>query len=193
MRPTTAPIMTPPESGCQENAAMEAPVAARKDAAPSGRGGLRHGCAHLIRDGHARQVPSRPPDISCRFATATMSNGRIAICDCLLRFANLLSKKPNRVDGGAEFDRIHNRQRPWRRAGREIGSRTIEGRPGSSEIECGGQNTNSTWALTKGGRIAVCYAWRGFANSEVNRSPKRSFSAKRPAGWPGCSGFSATT
>jgi hypothetical protein len=22
----------------------------------------RHGCAHLIRDGHARQVPSRPPD-----------------------------------------------------------------------------------------------------------------------------------
>jgi hypothetical protein len=26
------------------------------------RGGPRHRCAHLIRDGHARQVPSRPPD-----------------------------------------------------------------------------------------------------------------------------------
>jgi hypothetical protein len=26
------------------------------------RGGLRHGCVHLIRDSHARPVPSRPPD-----------------------------------------------------------------------------------------------------------------------------------
>jgi hypothetical protein len=66
----------------------------------------------------------------------------LADCYCLLRFANLLSKKPNRVDDGAEFDRIHSRQRAWRRAGREIGSRTIEGGPGSSQAECCGQDAD---------------------------------------------------
>ena len=42
---------------------MKASVAdaAGKDAIAE-RDGPRHGCAHLIRDGHARQVPSRPPD-----------------------------------------------------------------------------------------------------------------------------------
>ncbi len=42
---------------------MKVPVldAAGRDAAPSGTA-LGHACAHLIRDGHARQVPSRPPD-----------------------------------------------------------------------------------------------------------------------------------
>ena len=38
MRPTSAPIITPPESGCQQNAAMKASVAdaAGRDASPSG-------------------------------------------------------------------------------------------------------------------------------------------------------------
>jgi len=38
MRPTSAPIITPRESGCQQNTAIKAPVAdaAKKDASPSG-------------------------------------------------------------------------------------------------------------------------------------------------------------
>ena len=63
MRPTSAPIITPPESGCQENAAMKAPVAdaAGKDASPSGAARDTH-APIIVLVGHARQVPSRPPD-----------------------------------------------------------------------------------------------------------------------------------
>ena len=74
MRPTSAPIVTPPESGCQVNAAMKAPVAdtTGKDAAPSGAAcDIRapiYFCA--VTRGSCRRVR---PIISCPFATDTMS------------------------------------------------------------------------------------------------------------------------
>jgi hypothetical protein len=43
-----------PAERCDQDACREEWLAERNEP--------RHGCAHLIRDGHARQLPSRPPD-----------------------------------------------------------------------------------------------------------------------------------
>ena len=81
---------------------MKAPVAdaAGKDASPSGT--ARDTDAPIIVQtvtrGRCRRVR---PIISCRFAADTVSDGRIAICYCLLRFANRAAMKPNRDESGA--------------------------------------------------------------------------------------------
>jgi hypothetical protein len=75
MRPTSPPIITPPKSGFQENAAMKASVAesAGRDASPSGAACDTHASIFFqtVTQGLCCRVR---PMISCRFATATMSD-----------------------------------------------------------------------------------------------------------------------
>jgi hypothetical protein len=51
---------------------------------------------------------------------------RIAICDCLLRFANRVSTKLNWGETGGDSSHKHGPQSPWRPVGRELGIRTVE-------------------------------------------------------------------
>jgi hypothetical protein len=87
--------------------------------------------------------------ISCRFATATMSNGRIANCYCLLRFANRWWNTRSATKAGVDACHECSPQSPWRPSERELGIRTIEERPGSSQFECCGEEAGSTWGRTK--------------------------------------------
>jgi hypothetical protein len=80
---------------------------------------------------------------------ATMSNGRIAICCCLLRFANRAANKATRNERSAAAARDHDRQSSWRPAGRELGIGTIKERPGSSQFECCGQDADWTRGRTE--------------------------------------------
>jgi hypothetical protein len=87
MRPSSTAIVTAPKSSRQENAAMSPPVG--REGCLVVRGGPRHGCAHLIRDGHAGQVPSHPPDHQLPVRRGHDVRCRFAVCCCLQRFANL--------------------------------------------------------------------------------------------------------
>jgi hypothetical protein len=71
-----------------------------------------------------------------------MSNGRIAICDGLRRFANRAVMKPNRDEIEGEASHNHGRQSAWRPERRELGISTIEERSGSSRFECSGQDAD---------------------------------------------------
>ncbi len=64
------------------------------------------------------------------------------------------------------FAREHHRRSPWLPAERELGIRTTKRRPGSSQIECGGENADRGDDGASELRIAVCYGLRGFANRE---------------------------
>jgi hypothetical protein len=175
MRTTSAPIITAPESRCQVNAAMKAPVAdgARKDGSPSGTTSDTCACINVstVTPGRCRRVRQI---ISCRFATVTMSNGRIAICYGLLRFANRLATKPNRDKNRAGHYSLMGRQSAWLPAGRELGIRTIEERPDSPQFDCCGQNANSPGGRLRQLRAAVCYGMHEFAKrDEQEPSPGR--------------------
>jgi hypothetical protein len=165
--PPPTPIITPPKAGCQENAAMKASVAhaAGIYASPSGAA-LGHGCAHLIRDDHARQAPSRPPDHQLpihnghhvqgpnrdlrRFATVCKSGvdeaalGRECRHD---RTVNMAAKAPagsqDASSGSGRSKRGPARLKQNAAAGTRIGRDS-----GASEL-----------------RIAICYGMRGFAIS----------------------------
>jgi hypothetical protein len=105
------------------------------------------------------------PIINCRFATDTVSNGRIAICDCLLRFANRVSTKLHWGETGGDSPHKHGPQSTWRPSGRELGIRTVEH---TSQFERCAQNADRTVIGRDSGaselRIAICYGMRGFAN-----------------------------
>jgi hypothetical protein len=156
---------------------MKASVAeaARRDASPSGAVCDTDApiSFETVTRGRCRRVR---PIIGCRFAMDTLSNGRIAICDCLLRFANRMSMKPNYGETGGDSSHKHGRQSPWRPVGRELGIRTVEGGPARLK-----QNAAAGTRIGRDGgaselRIAICYGMRGFANWD-----------KAEAGpWPRC-------
>ena len=66
------------------------------------------------------------PLISCRFAMATMSDGRIANCYCLLRFVNLRRRSQIATRTGVGPCHERDRRSPWLSAGRAIEIRSTE-------------------------------------------------------------------
>jgi hypothetical protein len=111
---------------------MKASVAdaAGKDAVPSGTARDTRAliCFCAVIQGLCRRVC---PIISCRFARPQCPRP-IAVCYCLLRFANRVSTKLNWGETGGDSSHKHGPQSPWRPVGRELGIRTIEEWPGSS-------------------------------------------------------------
>jgi hypothetical protein len=130
-------------------------------------------------------VAARPPDhqlprrhghnVQCRSRFATVCDG--------LRIGCRRSRTVTRVQ--ARPARDHGRQSTCRPAGRDIGSRTIAERPGSSQFECGGQYADSGLAGRESLRIAACYVLRWVANRRrliPTRSANRAICRRRRYG-----------
>jgi hypothetical protein len=91
-------------------------------------------CISFCRSCEVRQFHSRLT-VFARFIADTMSDVPIVVCYCLLRFANRVAMKSNRDETGVAASHKHGRQSPWRPSERELGIRTIEESPGSSQFE----------------------------------------------------------
>jgi len=78
------------------------------------RTALRHGCdpLSLTRSRKARRLHGHPI-VGSRFVVDTVSDGRLAVCCCLLRFANRRAMKPNRDASGVGACHERDRQSPW--------------------------------------------------------------------------------
>jgi hypothetical protein len=124
------------------------------------------------------------PIIGCRFAMDTVSDGRIAICDCLLRFANRVSTKLHWGETGGDSSHKHGPQSPGRPSGRELGIRTVEGGPARLKQNAAAGTRIGRDSGASELRIAICYGMRGFANwDKAGAGPwPRRRSRQRPRG-----------
>ncbi len=139
---------------------MKASVADAAGTAPD-----THAPIHICRS-RGRESTTARSTVGSQFAADAVSDGRIAICYCLLRFANRASSQPSL--GESE---VYVCPRTWppkplaaRRTRAGIG--TIAGGPACLGFECCGRNADRGDDGASELRIAVCYGLRGSANRE---------------------------
>jgi hypothetical protein len=144
------------------------------------RGGLRHGCAHLIRDGHTGQVPSRPPDHQLPVGhghNVQRPNRELLLFATVCKSG--VDEAELRRDGRRFLPQAWpseplaaRRTRARNQDDRRVGpARLSSNAAARTRIRCGGEVRRL--------RGARCYGLRGLANGGAHGSRKRSLSAKR--------------
>ncbi len=153
------------------------------------RGGLRHPCAHYHSHGHARRVPSRPPDhqLPIRHGHGVQRPNRD-----LRLFATVCKSDVDEAELGRECRHrrpvIMAAKAPGGLQDTSSGSKGSKRDPDSLSSNAAARTRNRCCSRSDDLRIVVCYGLRGIANGAEKESLKPWPSAKRPAASGGPSG-----